>query len=135
MRLQLSSFAWRILNAPVADFTAASIARDNSVRDPKESKHHGSPRAPGLSVCTSAPLGPKAMGIPNTAPVSPSMCLQWVFLGNTFEKMALHGSLGIGPPSLGCFRAVALKSGDRTQQGGGGWPWGCGRLFPTLMIP
>lgn len=45
MRLQLSSFAWRILNVPVADFTAASSARDNSIRDPKGSKHHGSPSA------------------------------------------------------------------------------------------
>lgn len=68
------------------------------------SKHHGSPGAPGLSVCTSAPLGPKATGIPSTAPISPSMCLQWVFLGNSFEKNGLTWMSGSRAPIPGLFQ-------------------------------
>lgn len=63
MRLQLSSFAWRIPNVPIADFAAASIARDNSIRSPVGSKHHGSPSALGLPAPQTYWV-PKPLGFP-----------------------------------------------------------------------
>lgn len=44
MSLQLISFAWRILNMPVADFAAVNGARDNSIRKLMEEKSCGSPQ-------------------------------------------------------------------------------------------
>lgn len=80
MRLQLSSFAWRILNVPVADFTAASSAKDNSMRDPKGSKHHGSPSTLA-SLSAPRPLWvPKPQGSP-TLPQKAPPCGYSGYLG------------------------------------------------------
>lgn len=48
MRLQLISFAWRILNTPVADFAAVMGARDNSIRELMEREEPPQPPAPAL---------------------------------------------------------------------------------------
>lgn len=48
MRLQLISFAWRILNMPVADFAAVNGARDNSIRKLMEREEQRQPPAPAL---------------------------------------------------------------------------------------
>lgn len=44
MMLQLISFAWRILNMPVADFAAVNGARDNSIRKLIEREEPPQPR-------------------------------------------------------------------------------------------
>lgn len=48
MRLQLISFAWRILNTPVADFTAVNGVRDNSIKEVMEREETQQPPAPAL---------------------------------------------------------------------------------------
>lgn len=45
MRLQLISFAWRILNTPVACFAAVSSVRDNSIRKVMEKEELWQPPA------------------------------------------------------------------------------------------
>ena len=48
MRLQLISFAWRILNTPVADFAAVNGVRDNSIRKLMEREKPQQPPALAL---------------------------------------------------------------------------------------
>lgn len=45
MRLQLISFAWRILNTPVACFAAVNCVKDNSIRKVMEREELRQPLA------------------------------------------------------------------------------------------
>ena len=80
MRLQLISFAWRILNMPVADFAAVNGVRNNSIRKLMEREEPRQPPAPALPQ----PRGsnPPGFGEKSQENENKSYRLQSVFAGS-----------------------------------------------------
>lgn len=104
MRLQLISFAWRILNVPVADSAAANGVRDNSIRDLME---RAVPAAPGPGSSPAQRLKPPWLRRKKVRKVKTSYRPQSVWL----EDKALHWSGG-SPPHAASMSRGLLRGGQ-----------------------
>lgn len=97
MRLQLSSFAWRILNMPVADFAAVNGARDNSIRELMEGEEPRQP--PALALPRPRDSNPPGFGEKSQENENKSYGLQSVWGGEDSALVGPHFALPACPMS------------------------------------